>query len=700
MKKKNQLSSFDIIVLTRELREMLFGGFINKIYQPAKKEILIKITKPISGNNSSSENPGEAENSKRSSYQQINLKINLGRYLYAVPKEKASSLMEVSVQSPRRSPGAFAMLLRKHLKNGKIINIFQREFDRIIVLEVQKKETFQLIIELFGDGNIILVKAGKIVQPLFTQSWSYRTIRAGEEFKYPPARVNPTTLAEGEFCNLLSASKKDLIRTLIMDLQIPGIYAEELCHRLDLDKNLKASSLPQDIYNKLFEDLTSIITTVRTNPQALMIFNDETMTEQIDFVPLPLELYDELYTKEYEDFNTIINNFFERVIPSGTSCGDIGTQTSAGDVKGDSKSALERARLIRQREQQTSAITRFSAEITSNRKLGEAIYANYLRCEELLKEINRLRTEVAPDEIFEQLSNTDDIKELNPHEGYVILVVKNPADPEALEIKLDTRKNVMENANNYYDQGKHAQEKLRGARNALSSTTEQLAQLARQMKTQKKYKPKQKIVKHFWFEKFHWFITSSGNIVVGGRDARSNDQVVKRHLKDKDRYAHADISGAASVVIKHEPEDDAVPESSLDEACRFAVIYSKAWNAKVGSGTAYWVKPDQVSKRPQSGEFLSRGAFVIRGKRNHVGNIELLMAVGAIDYRGHFKLMAGPVEAVSAQARSYVVLAPGNIKKNAMANELSKLFNVAVDEILSLLPSGEFTIVDKVGFKE
>jgi hypothetical protein len=62
--------------------------------------------------------------------------------------------------------------------------------------------------------------------------------------------------------------------------------------------------------------------------------------------------------------------------------------------------------------------------------------------------------------------------------------------------------------------------------------------------------------------------------------------------------------------------------------------------------------------------------------------------------------MAGPVSAVKMHSDRYVILVPGDKKKNVTANELSKLFNVAVDEILSLLPSGEFAVVKKVGFSE
>ncbi|WP_455393045.1 ribosome rescue protein RqcH [[Eubacterium] cellulosolvens] len=692
MKKKTQLSSVDIIVLARELRETLIGGFIDKIYKPGIKDFMIRITLPKA--HRASEDSNAAEGPK---YQQINLVIQVGKFVYTLPKSDADQNYDTLTRS-KRPPGPFAMLLRKHLKNAKITNIYQHEFDRIVVFELEKKETFLLILELFGDGNLILVRAGKIIQPLFSQTWSYRSIRAGEAFKFPPARVNPLKLKEGELCNILNASKKDLVRALVMDLDIPGIYAEELCIRAELDKNVKANQITNDDCIKLFEHMLELLEKIQNNPTPILIYKDDSLAEAIDFVPIKLELYDDYHKGEMKDYNSVIRKYFE-IEFMATGRPEFLGKTARESISTTKKIAAERARLLRQLVQQKAAIEKFTEQIEYNKNLGEAIYSNYLRCEEVLNEIERLRTEVPPEEMFEHLAKTGDIQELNPHEGYVILSVAAGEPENELDIKLDLRKNVMENANSFYEQSKQQKEKLHGAQKALKITEELLAKLDKQDKIQKtKPEPKRRIVKNFWFERYHWLITSKGNIVVGGRDAKTNDQVVKKHLKDRDRYCHADISGAASVVIKHKPEDDEIPPETLEEACKFAVIYSKAWNAKVGAASAYWVKPDQVSKTPQSGEFLARGAFVVRGKRNYIGNIKLDLAIGELEYQGRNKLMAGPVEAVKTYANRYVVLAPGNIKKNEMAKELSKLFNISVDDVLSILPSGEFTLVKKVGF--
>ena len=166
---------------------------------------------------------------------------------------------------------------------------------------------------------------------------------------------------------------------------------------------------------------------------------------------------------------------------------------------------------------------------------------------------------------------------MNLQKGHVVVLVDNLDGTEKLEIKLSLRKNVIENANVYYEKSKSAKEKYRGAEKALLKTKKQLENLeSEQIKIERIKLPKVRpsVGRHFWFERFHWFITSTGNLVVAGRDAKSNDQVVKRYLKEKDRYCHADLSGAASVVVKYNSEagTSEITEKTLTEACQFSVV--------------------------------------------------------------------------------------------------------------------------------
>lgn len=81
-------------------------------------------------------------------------------------------------------------------------------------------------------------------------------------------------------------------------------------------------------------------------------------------------------------------------------------------------------------------------------------------------------------------------------------------------------------------------------------------------------------------------------------------------------YVHADLPGAASTVILNPTTLDISPVT-LNEAGTWAVCHSRAWNDNK-LFPAFWVWGSQVSKTPESGEFLVAGSFIIRGKKNYL----------------------------------------------------------------------------------
>merc|ERR1740131_171503 len=108
-------------------------------------------------------------------------------------------------------------------------------------------------------------------------------------------------------------------------------------------------------------------------------------------------------------------------------------------------------------------------------------------------------------------------------------------------------------------------------------------------------------------------------------------------MKSVDVYVHADLHGAASVCIKN-PTGNPIPPKTLNEAAQFSVCFSAAWDSKVIT-SAYWVQPDQVSKTAQSGEYLTVGSFMIRGKKNYLPTSHLIMGFGFL-----FKLEDSSIE--------------------------------------------------------
>ena len=283
--------------------------------------------------------------------------------------------------------------------------------------------------------------------------------------------------------------------------------------------------------------------------------------------------------------------------------------------------------------------------------------------------------------VFSKLNEIRSMIDYENDEDEVVINIANT------NIWIDKTKSLEANASSYFDKSKEMDRKAERTKEVIASKPAS--------------KPKKRVIKNEnveWFERFRWFITTDGEIAVAGKDARSNEQVVKKYLKTNDRYAHADIHGAPSVVVKNvngvQPS-----EHSMLEACNFSLSYSKAWGARVSSGHSFWVDNDKVSKTPNTGEFLAKGAFVIRGKRNWHRNIELNIAIGLITYDGNFKFMSGPISSIEKHSEKFVIFRPGFTERKIVIRKLSESFSADSTDIEKLLPSGGFDLVSSKGIE-
>ncbi|KAL5849225.1 hypothetical protein ACOSQ4_007238 [Xanthoceras sorbifolium] len=132
-----------------------------------------------------------------------------------------------------------------------------------------------------------------------------------------------------------------------------------------------------------------------------------------------------------------------------------------------------------------------------------------------------------------------------------------------------------------------------------------------------------------WFEKFNWFISSENYLIISGRDAQQNEMIVKRYMSKGDLYVHADLHGASSTLIKNHRPEQPVPPLTLNQAGCFTVCHSQAWDSKMVT-SAWWVYPHQVSKTAPTGEYLTVGSFMIRGKKNFLPPHPLIMGFGLL----------------------------------------------------------------------
>ena len=117
-----------------------------------------------------------------------------------------------------------------------------------------------------------------------------------------------------------------------------------------------------------------------------------------------------------------------------------------------------------------------------------------------------------------------------------------------MELGIDYTKSLEANASDFFEESKKAKKKLAGVLAAISETEKKIAS-AEKESAKKESKVFLKKRKRAWFEAFHWFFSSEGFLVIAGRSAKENDEVVKKHLDEGDLFLHADIQGGAATII-------------------------------------------------------------------------------------------------------------------------------------------------------
>jgi hypothetical protein len=202
-----------------------------------------------------------------------------------------------------------------------------------------------------------------------------------------------------------------------------------------------------------------------------------------------------------------------------------------------------------------------------------------------------------------------------------------------VEVEIDLSLSAFANASQLYSNKKVAKGKEMKTAQASEKAIEAVEkQTFKQLEAQRLKRNLQAVRKVHWFEKFNWFITSEGYLVLSGRDAQQNEQLVKKYLRSGDAYVHADMHGASSCIVRaklseHDSKPLPLSPFALQEAGTMTICRSGAWNVKVVM-SAWWVQASQVSKTAPTGEYLTTGSFMIYGRKNFLPPASLEMGFG------------------------------------------------------------------------
>ncbi|HLD12151.1 MAG TPA: ribosome rescue protein RqcH [Candidatus Nanoarchaeia archaeon] len=528
-------------------------------------------------------------------------------------------------------PTPFTNYLNKHLEQTRITKILQHGFERII--EITFSNNAILLIEILTKGNLLLLEDTIIKACYEEHTWKDRTIKVDETYKYPPLRNDPFTMEDEEFIAVIKNNwqehGKEFIKTLAADMGLSGKYAEELCERADIKKTASHPDLTK-LHKYLFA-LTCQPINANTVQAKKVIIN-----------PILMKIYDLYDKKTYTSYSEALQDHYENKA----------TQVIQGKHEEKYEKLLA--------EQHTN-IQQLEEKSNNYKIIGDQIYEHYTELEELIAAVKKAKWHITHALI----------KKLEPTTAKVVITLGTN------DITLDINKSMHDNATYYYEIAKKSRKKLPKAQAALL-TLKAKAEREKPEETSKKRKRKKD-----WYEKFRWYTSSEGKLVLGGRDATTNDILIKKYVEKDDLVFHTEKPGSPFVVIKTQGKPLTTEEQT--EAAQFCATNSKGWGQKTTIADVYSIKPDQIKK--QFG--LPKGTFMIYGERTYYKPV-LQQAVGKT---AEGRIMGGPENAIKKHCTIYYLITPGEEKKSDMAKKIKHyLHHDDIDEIMQALPPGEGTI--------
>lgn len=346
-----------------------------------------------------------------------------------------------------------------------------------------------------------------------------------------------------------------------------------------------------------------------------------------------------------------------------------------------------KAKAERTRRRQEAKLLSLHEREKSSRKAAKILYRRYADFVKILAEIKQLKEERKNwDEIEATLRQNPVVKRLMPRQAVVVV------EAEGVEINLDFRKSVREIANGYFEDAKKARKSI----NKLVKAMEKLV-IKPLIEIEGEWEEAKKRRKKEWYERYRWFRSSDGIVVIAGKDAEQNEELVKRHSRPYDTLMHADIYGSPFAVVRND-ERIKLPEQTVKEAAEFVAAHSRAWRSKLLVADVYCMSPDQAVKAPG----LPTGSFLIRGKRKWLKKVQPRLAIGIAE-KG---LVSGPVDAVKRQTAYSVTIVPGDMAAEELAARikrrlkrkipfrLKKAFErIKAEEIKALIPYGKGELV-------
>lgn len=522
-----------VAALTKELKETICDGRIAKIAQPESDELLLTI---------------------KTKEGQRRLSISASASLPLI------YLTNDNKPSPMTAPN-FCMLLRKHIGNGRIVDVSQPGLERIIQLRIEHLDELgdlrqkTLVVEIMGKhSNIIFCdEKDQIIDSIKhvpAQMSSVREVLPGRPYFIPDTmeKQDPLTAADEDFSRALRGKPMRISKAVYTSFTgISPVVAEEICYLAGIDSQMTASDLTDDMLTHLYRQFQYYMEDVRNGAFNSVIYFDGNTPKE--FSALPLTHFQNLEKKEYGSISEVLSTYY------ATRNALVRIRQKSADLRHIVQTALERNR--KKYELQSRQL-----KDTENRELykvyGELINAYGYQLPEGSKELTALN-HYTGDEITIPL---DPVK--TPQENaqkYFARYNKQKRTYEALtELISETGDEIryLESVESALDIALYEED--------LTQIKEELSQAGYIRRRQQKKKAK------FLSRPLH-YVSSDGYHMYVGKNNLQNEELTFHFASGNDWWFHAKGVPGSHVILKS--GGDEVPDRTFEEAGRLAAYYSK-----------------------------------------------------------------------------------------------------------------------------
>ena len=523
-----------ISCLKKELNDTLLNGRIYKIAQPETDELLLTI------------------------------KTTNGQYRLVLSASASLPLVYLTDKnkpSPLTAPN-FCMLLRKHIQNGRIIDISQPTLERILEFTIEHLDEMgdlcqkKLIVELMGKhSNIIFCnQEGKIIDSIKHISSavsSLREVLPGRDYFIPETtlKANPLTTTKEEFFSLVYGQNTDCFKSLYMNyIGLSPFMANELCFRAGGNCDLSIAALTDTDKENLYASFSAMMEDIKCGTYA------------------PRILYENGIPKEYAVFR-------------------VGSYSQENTKEIPSISAL-----LEQYYEEKNIVTRIRQKSVDLRKIVQTALERNIKKYDL--QIRQMQDTEKRDKykVYGELLTAFGY---GAEPGSKFITVNNYYTGEDVDIPLDPMLSAIENAKKYYDK----YNKLKRTYEALSTLTVQVKEeidhlesisnaLDIAVKEEDLVQIKEELIEtgyirrkgsskkqRFTSKPFH-YISSDGYHMYVGKNNFQNEELTFKFANGNDWWFHAKGVPGSHVIVK--TEGDELPDRTFEEAGKLAAYYSKS----------------------------------------------------------------------------------------------------------------------------